>query len=112
MNIGVNPLAKVFKVLGDETRFRILGLLLRHDLCVDALAARLEVGKSAVSQHLKVLREAGLVRGEKRGYFTHYSVERERLKEAAAGLEAMAATTKKRCAPGDGCFPSGTCGKE
>jgi DNA-binding transcriptional ArsR family regulator len=78
------------KALADETRLRVVELLLTQDLCVGALAHRLGVSKPAVSQHLQVLRKAGLVRGEKRGYWTHYGVERENLRRLAVRLEEMA----------------------
>jgi len=96
-------LAQALKVLGDENRFKILRLLLEFDLCVEALARRLEISTSAVSQHLKILRESELVRGEKRGYFTHYGVERGRIKEIAAQLDALAAIEKSQCMPGPHC---------
>ncbi len=69
----------LFKALSDQTRLRLVDMLLTHDLCVGALANRLGISKPAVSQHLQVLRQAGLVKGEKRGYWTHYSIEREAL---------------------------------
>jgi DNA-binding transcriptional ArsR family regulator len=47
---------------------------------VNALAYRLGVTQSAVSQHLKVLKSAGMVNGEKRGYRVHYFVSKEGLK--------------------------------
>jgi len=79
-----------FKALGDETRFRILDLLMGHDLCVGALARRLKVSEAAISQHLQILRKAGLVRGEKRGYWTHYTVQAGTLAQIADDLKAMA----------------------
>jgi DNA-binding transcriptional ArsR family regulator len=88
----------LLKALADETRFKLLNLLLTHDLCVGALARHLDVSEAAVSQHLKSLREAGLVRGEKRGYWTHYSVERERLKELAGSI--MGLTNLPPCTEG------------
>ena len=74
------------KALADGTRFRIIDLLMTHDLCVGALASRLSISKAAVSQHLQVLRKAGLVRGEKRGYWTHYSVDKTVLHHIAEAL--------------------------
>jgi len=74
------------KALADETRLRIIDLLLTHDLCVGALAGHLKISKAAVSQHLQILRKAGLVRGEKRGYWTHYSVEKRAIHQIAEGL--------------------------
>jgi DNA-binding transcriptional ArsR family regulator len=68
-------LAQLCKILSVDTRIGILQLLQEHPLCVNALAARLGVTHSAVSQHLRILRDAGLVRGERRGYWVHYSVD-------------------------------------
>jgi len=86
----MNELTATLKGLGDGTRFKIVNLLLTHDLCVGALAYRLGLSKAAVSQHLRVLRQAGLVKGEKRGYWTHYAVERGALRQMAEGLTRMA----------------------
>ncbi len=80
---------KVIKALADETRLKLIQLLLTHDLCVGALAHRLGVSEAAVSQHLQVLRKAGLIKGEKRGYWTHYSVEASVLKTFADELNAF-----------------------
>ena len=54
-----------FKALADENRMLILRLLLRRNCCVRALSRQLDISEAAVSQHLKVLREAGLILGEK-----------------------------------------------
>lgn len=82
-------LVQVLKTLSDETRFELVKLLLTHDFCVGALAQHLRLSEAAVSQHLKLLREAGLVKGEKRGYWTHYMVEKNILNELAEGLRAL-----------------------
>jgi len=84
-----NTLAQL-KGLADPSRLRILNLLLTQDLCVGALAHHLGLSKPSVSQHLKVLRGAGLVKGEKRGYWTHYLVQRDALRQVGANLQAMA----------------------
>lgn len=76
-------LIEILKSLSDETRYNLVRLLLSHDYCVGALAKKMNISESAVSQHLKVLRNAGIVKGDKRGYFTHYYVDRDFLKEAA-----------------------------
>ncbi|CCU84745.1 hypothetical protein PHOSAC3_140034 [Mesotoga infera] len=64
-------------------------LLLRREFCVRALSRRLCISESAVSQHLKVLRSAHLVKGHKKGYFTHYSVDRGKLKELSNRLAEL-----------------------
>lgn len=79
----IKETARVFKALSDETRLRLVTLLAEQGsdgaLCVGALARRLGVTQSAVSQHLAVLRMAGLVIDERRGCFVHYRVNRARL---------------------------------
>lgn len=76
-----HELARIFRVLSVDTRIRIIQLLKQRSLCVNALASRLGVTPAAVSQHLHVLREAGLVRADKRGYFVHYTINDSKLLE-------------------------------
>jgi ArsR family transcriptional regulator len=86
MDSDMTDILSKLKALGDETRFRIINLLLTHDLCVGALAGHLNMSKAAISQHLQILRKAGLVRGEKRGYWTHYSVDKNAIHQIAEDL--------------------------
>ena len=78
---SIEEQAAIFGVLADPTRLKLLRLLARQQepdaLCVNALAYRLGVTQPAVSQHLRVLKSAGLVKGERRGYRVHYFVNRE-----------------------------------
>jgi ArsR family transcriptional regulator len=78
--------ATLFGVLADPTRLKLIGLLSQqrepNALCVNALAHRLGVTQSAVSQHLRVLKSTGLVKGERRGYRIHYFVSQDALKQA------------------------------
>ncbi len=90
---------KVLKAIADETRMNILKLLLRHNYCVRALANELKLTEATISQHLKVLREAGLLVGEKRGYFMHYTVERPVLHELAKEIKALADIEQETCLP-------------
>ena len=75
--------AAIFSALADPTRHKLVKLLCRQrdrdTLCVNALAGFLEVTQSAVSQHLRVLRAIGLVKGERRGYHIHYFVNQDAL---------------------------------
>jgi DNA-binding transcriptional ArsR family regulator len=87
-------LIKALKALADERRLKILQLLSTNDLCVGALAKHLGISKPAVSQHLQLLRKAGLVKGEKRGYWTHYIVDREALNQVASQISELAATER------------------
>ncbi len=90
---------KVLKALADETRMNILKLLLRHNYCVRALANELQLTEATISQHLRVLREAGLLSGEKRGYYMHYSVERPVLQELAGAIAALTGGEQMACQP-------------
>lgn len=87
-------LIKQLKALADEKRLKILQMLIANDLCVGALAKHLGISKPAVSQHLQILRKASLVKGEKRGYWTHYAVDRSALIRTASEINALAATEK------------------
>ncbi|NLI13448.1 ArsR/SmtB family transcription factor [Pelotomaculum propionicicum] len=85
----------ILKAMADETRLNILNLLLTHDFCVGALAKRINMSEAAISQHLQVLRRAGLVRGEKKGYFTHYWVDRDVIIKAAEEIKKIASQSMK-----------------
>jgi ArsR family transcriptional regulator len=79
----MQELARFFKALGDETRLRLVSLLAQQEpgraMCVGRLARELGVTDSAVSQHLRVLKDLGLVHVERRGYRLHYFLDSERL---------------------------------
>ncbi|MGI6585153.1 MAG: winged helix-turn-helix transcriptional regulator [Gracilibacteraceae bacterium] len=90
---------KILKAIADETRFKILTLLLQHNYCVRALSKKLELSESAISQHIKVLREAGLLIGVKKGYYIHYDVDRGTLRELSSRIEELAAIERKVCNP-------------
>lgn len=92
---------KVIKALGDPKRYGLLRMMSESGYCVGALASRSGLSESAVSQHLKILREAGLVYGEKYGYYTHYSVDKDALRSIIAELDEM---LNMRRSPCDGPF--------
>ena len=89
--------AIVLKALADENRLQIIQLLLQHKHCVRALARKLSISEAAVSQHLKILREAGLVYGVKKGYYTHYCLDKATLKEVIGELERIYNAERKIC---------------
>ncbi len=64
--------AKIFKALADETRLRILALLLEGELCVCELIAALELPQSTTSRHLAYLRNSGWVQDSRRGVWMYY----------------------------------------
>ena len=90
----IERISEIFKALSDPTRLRLIqllndctpGICTGGPLCVNALAQRLGVTQSAVSQHLRILRQVGLVRGARNGNFMHYSLDPEGLERYRAAL--------------------------
>ena len=67
--------AELFKILGVDSRIRIIELLKqRGPLGVNEMSKSLGITPSAVSQHLKILKHAGLVRNERKGYWIPYQI--------------------------------------
>ena len=88
---------KTLKALGDPKRYGLLRMMSERSYCVDALATRCGLSVSAVSQHLKVLREAGLVYGEKYGYYTHYCVDKNTLRGFIEELNGLLNMDRAPC---------------
>ena len=65
-------LDRMLKALGEPMRLKIYQALLERKHCVRSLSKKFGISESAISQHMKVMKEAGLVYGEKFGYHTHY----------------------------------------
>ena len=67
--------ASFFKVVGDETRMKILCTLATRELCVNDIAEAVEMTKSAVSHQLRMLKEEGLVKSRREGKNIFYSLD-------------------------------------
>ena len=67
--------ARICKALSVPNRVKILEILKVSSLCVNALAKELGLTSAGVSQHLRILRDADLIRPEKRGYYVHYVLD-------------------------------------
>jgi len=85
-------LARIFRVLSADTRVRLIDLLKCRSLCVNALARVLKITPAAVSQHLRVLRDAGIVAPDKQGYFVHYRVNEATLADWNAAVRCLLET--------------------
>jgi ArsR family transcriptional regulator len=73
--MNIEP-SEIFKVLSVETRVKILELLKAHGPSgAKDIAATIGVTTAAISQHLKILKQAGLVRSERKGYWIPYSID-------------------------------------
>ena len=67
--------ASFFKVVGDETRMKILCSLSRDELCVNDIAAAVDMTKSAVSHQLRLLKDEGLIKSRRDGKNMFYSLD-------------------------------------
>lgn len=85
--------AEAFKVFSVETRIKIIELLKAGPLSVNAMADALGITQSAVSQHLRVLKQAGFVADKRDGYHIFYSLNK-------AGLEKCQLELIKVCTCG------------
>ena len=71
---GLDEAAELFKVLGNESRLALVWLLSREQLTVGALAERAGLSQPLVSQHLRTLRQSGLVSSEREGKEIRYAL--------------------------------------
>ena len=74
-------LSAFFKVLGDPTRIKMMCIMEQGELCVQDLAAALEMTKSAISHQLSGLKAAGLVKSRREGKNVFYSIDDDHVKE-------------------------------
>ena len=107
-----------FRALGDETRLRILEYLASGERSVSDVMARLDLGQSLISHHLRILRESGLVIDRREGRWIHYSIAEPALAACRLALYEMeplrseAATSARRTLAGRHSAPIRTrCGR-
>ena len=81
--------AELFKILSVDKRIEIIELLKKEPMSVNAIAETLGVTQSAISQHLRVLKSAGLVKDERQGYWIYYSLNREVLEKCRQRLNRV-----------------------
>lgn len=95
--------AELFHALSDETRLELIHLLRRGERCVCDLTSALDAAQSRLSFHLKVLKDAGIVRDRKDGRWVHYELNEEAFADAhrlLTGLEPQAVRQLKKA---EGC---------
>ncbi len=105
----LNELSDVLKALAAPSRLKIVHLLRTRSFCVNALTRRLDISQPAVSQHLAVLKGAGLVEASKAGTMVHYRVNVERLERAQAALAGLGVQETREAGPeADAKAPTGS----
>jgi len=113
--LGVKPLTRLFRALGDETRLRIVALLAHGELCVCHIERALGLSQPNVSRQLGVLRMSGVVDARRDGTWVYYRIAAQdhaavatmlaTLTEtfgAARAIRADHAKLRKACGP-DAC---------
>ena len=80
-------MAKIFKALSSESRIRILELIRDRKLCVNAITQKLNITQPAVSQHLAILKDIGLVKSDRYGSIIHYQLDNSRLQDFKASVQ-------------------------
>lgn len=108
MNIHSYPmeLTQVFKLLSDESKYKIIKRLMKGEECVCTLAEDLGLEQSLVSHHLNKLREAGLIVDRKVGSWVHCSLDRKAFEQIENLFQKELATaniTDKPCTEHDIC---------
>jgi ArsR family transcriptional regulator, arsenate/arsenite/antimonite-responsive transcriptional repressor len=83
---------ELFHALSDETRLEIIELLRNGERCVCELTDTLDAAQSRLSFHLRVLKDAGIVRDRKDGRWVHYELEPQAFEE----METLVSTMKPR----------------
>jgi ArsR family transcriptional regulator len=74
IQFGVEKTAYALKLLGDKTRLTIVALIKNQDCCVCELVELLKMSQPAVSQHLRKLRDVGIIQERRQGQWTFYSL--------------------------------------
>lgn len=94
MSKSVRETAEIFKALGDPTRLKIIKLIAAtgNNLCVGIIAHKLEISQPAVSQHLKILKNAGLVEADRQGFHVHYTIVKNCLDTLGIKVDALLKT--------------------
>jgi len=82
----MRDLVKAMKALSDETRLRILNLLLERECCVCEVMQALDISQTRASRNLSVLYDAGFLKLRKDGLWSLYSIDNEEMKPHFADL--------------------------
>lgn len=93
----MDQIVQIFKALGDETRLKILIILSKKRICAKGLAKHLGISEATVSQHIKVLKDTGLIVGEKMGYYVHYDITNSLLQDTAEFIENISGDPSTCC---------------
>ena len=83
---------KLFKAFSNDVRMKIFEFILEGKMCVSGIVNKLNVSQPTVTQHLRILQEAGLIKSKKIGYWMHYSINESGLEKIKNELEKFIKT--------------------
>lgn len=83
----MESLVKVFKALSDETRLKILSIISSKVICQKGISRHLQISDSAVSQHIKILKDANILIGYKEGYYVFYRINEDVFNECISFMK-------------------------
>ncbi|TPM30652.1 metalloregulator ArsR/SmtB family transcription factor [Mesorhizobium sp. B2-3-3] len=83
---GSGAIQRVFEALSSQPRRKILAYLAHSSLTAGEIAARFDMSKPSISQHLSILETAGLIAKERQGQFIHYSLVQNNLVNTLNGF--------------------------
>jgi ArsR family transcriptional regulator len=85
----MRDLLKIFKALADETRLRILFLLMEREACVLEIKQAMRISQTRASRNLGILHDAGLLKARREGPLVFYSLDQKQIKKSCPGLDIM-----------------------
>jgi ArsR family transcriptional regulator len=87
--MAMRDLVKLFKALSDETRIRILKVLLERECCVCEVMQALDISQSRASRNLGILEDAGFIKSRRDGLWIVYSIDEQKMNSYAAPLTEL-----------------------
>ena len=85
----MEALVRIFKALGDETRLKILMIISSKVMCQKGISKHLQISDSAVSQHIKILKDANIITGYKEGYYVFYKINEEAFEKCMSFMKEL-----------------------
>lgn len=105
MKYGIGEYALIFRALGDETRLKILTMLVKGKTCACNILEEFNFTQPTLSYHMKQLTDTGLVDAERVGKWVHYSINPQRidaLQEFVGDIREIKESTEGCCGIKDG----------
>ena len=90
-DLPMQPMIKVFKALSDETRLRILNVIVQRECCVCEVMQALNISQSRASRNLRILEDAGFLKSRREGAWIHYTLSDEPSGNFAVSVAKMTA---------------------